>query len=330
MKKLSNYINFCLDLDSYYEGNCKLANKNFDKCISFYINDGAFLGRFVRFDNVINTILEKHSYPLPVSGALAESCTLGGLLSGLLKYEGLFTLQTKSSGPIDMVVVDVTSDGKMRACANFNAEHLKKAQTLRKTEGEIEETPNLLGNGYLAFTVDQGNKEQMYQGIVDLQGKTLSDCAMRYFKMSEQIETYLQLYVKAPDNNNSQWQTAGIILQKVANEGGKDIFATEEEQAEAWNEALIFAKSLQIDEIFNNDITIEDILHRLYHNNKLVISAEKNYIFGCRCSREKLLHTIQSFSKEEINSMVKNNKITAECHFCSEKYVFEKGEVLSH
>ena len=307
-----------------------MVNKNFDKCVSFYVNNGAFLGRIVRLDEVVNTILRKHAYPLPVSAVLAESCSLGVLLSSMLKYDGLFTLQTKTSGPIDMVVVDVKSDGKVRACATFDEAHLQKAQKLRKKEGEIEESPHLMGGGYLAFTVDQGDKANLYQGVVDLQGKNLSECAMRYFKMSEQIETYLQLYLQVPDENHKEWKSAGIVLQKMPSEGGKNVFATEEEKNEAWNEAVVFAQSLQKEEIFADNITAEDILHRLYHSSGLVLGGEKQYEFGCRCNREKLLNTLKSFPKEEIEAMVEKGKITADCRFCSEKYVFEKGEILPH
>ena len=68
----------------------------------------------------------------------------------------------------------------------------------------------------------------------------------------------------------------------------------------------------------------------LYHDNKLVITESKEYKFGCRCNREKLLKTLRSFGEEEIEHLAENGKITAECNFCSEKYVFDKGEILSH
>lgn len=307
-----------------------MANTNFDRCTSFYLNNGAFLGRIVRLQDVVNTILQKHKYPLAVSGALAESCALGALLSSLLKYDGLFTLQTKSSGPVGMLVVDVNSSGKMRACATFDEERLTKAQHLRKKDGELEETPHLLGGGYLAFTVDQGDKANLYQGVVDLQGKTLSECAMRYFKMSEQVETYLQLFLKAPENEHEPWKSAGIVIQKIPSEGGKKSFATEEERDKAWEEAVVFAKSLAAGEVFDENLSNEQILHRLYHSSNMAFGTEKKYEFGCRCNREKLLAVMRSFSPEELDEMAKNNKISAECNFCSEKYEFEKGEICAH
>ena len=65
-------------------------------------------------------------------------------------------MQLQGNGPVSTIVADVTSDGKIRACANYDKEHLEKAWALRKNEGEIEATPHLLGTGTLAFTIDDG------------------------------------------------------------------------------------------------------------------------------------------------------------------------------
>lgn len=113
-----------------------MVNKNFDKCVSFHIEDGAFMGRLVRLDEVVNTIVGKHCYPKPVSAVVAESTALGALLASALKYDGLFTLQTKSSGPVTMVVVDVSSDGTIRACATFDENAFKKRRNSAKPKAK--------------------------------------------------------------------------------------------------------------------------------------------------------------------------------------------------
>ena len=86
--------------------------------------------------------------------------------------------------------------------------------------------------------------------------------------------------------------------------------------------------SLTADEIFNAELSAEDLLTRLYHSNNLVITKSAEYKFGCRCSREKLLKTLRSFDKKEIENLAENNQITADCRFCSEKYIFDKGEII--
>lgn len=302
--------------------------KNFDTCVSFHIDNGAFRGRFIRMSNVLDVILGKHCYPKPVSAVIAESSVLAAMLASSLKYKGLFTLQTQSNGPVSMVVVDVNSEGVVRACARFDENRLNKSQELRKTVGEIEAAPHLMGEGHLAFTVDQGEGTELYQGVVDLQGKTLTECALRYFKQSEQIDTYLQLYLQAPDENNQNWKAAGVMIQKMPEIGGKKIDS--EELDEAWNEAKIFMQSLKEEEVFDDNLSPEEVLGRLYHSNNLVISSLKDYSFGCRCSREKLLGTLSSFSQEEIEHIAEKNKISASCQFCSEQYVFDKGELIKH
>ena len=296
-------------------------NQNFDTCVSFFIDNGAYQGRLIRMSSVLDTIIGKHCYPRPVAAVVAESTVLAAL-----KYEGLFTLQTQSNGAVSMVVVDVTSEGKIRACASFDEEHLKQNQELRKTSGEIEAAPHLMGKGHLAFTVDQGPNTELYQGIVDLQGKNLTECALRYFKQSEQIDTDLKLFLQAPEGESGSWLAAGIMLQKMPLKGGNE--SSPEEMEEAWNEAKVFMESLTQDEVFDAELTSEQLLHRLFHANNLSISKCKNYSFGCRCSREKLLQTLSTFSEDDINAMLENNKVTATCHFCSEKYVFDKGELI--
>ncbi len=301
-------------------------NQNFDTCVSFFIDNGAYQGRLIRMSSVLDTIIGKHCYPRPVAAVVAESTVLAAILASTLKYEGLFTLQTQSNGAVSMVVVDVTSEGKIRACASFDEEHLKQNQELRKTSGEIEAAPHLMGKGHLAFTVDQGPNTELYQGIVDLQGKNLTECALRYFKQSEQIDTDLKLFLQAPEGESGSWLAAGIMLQKMPLKGGNE--SSPEEMEEAWNEAKVFMESLTQDEVFDAELTSEQLLHRLFHANNLSISKCKNYSFGCRCSREKLLQTLSTFSEDDINAMLENNKVTATCHFCSEKYVFDKGELI--
>ena len=229
-----------------------------------------------------------------------------------------------------MVVVDVSSQGLIRACANFNQEALNKALALRKAdETELLEAPHYMGGGHLAFTVDQGSKTDLYQGIVDLQGKTLSECALRYFKQSEQIETYLQLFLQAPNETEKKWKAAGILLQKLPDNGGK-ISSDTETLDENWKEATILAQSLRREEVFDDNLSDEEILHRLFHANDLRLSNIKEYHFGCRCSREKLFNTLHAMSAKDIEDMCENNKITATCHFCGTVYSFDKGELISH
>jgi len=308
-----------------------VKNNYFDTAVSFHIDNGAYRGRIIRLSNSLDILLNKHKLSLPVSGVIAESTALATVLASSLKYDGLFTLQTKTNGPVPMVVVDVTSDGNIRSYAQADQEWIDKSQTKRKSLGEIEPAPHLMGLGHLAFTVDQGKKTDSYQGIVELKGNTLADCALKYFKQSEQIDTALKIFIQAPKEGETfGWKAFAMMLQKMPETGGKikkDV--TKEDMDASWEEAKIFMDSLSKEEALNEELAPEELAHRLYHSNELQFDNIKNYNFKCRCSKDKLLTTLQSFSDKEIDEVAdEKGQIVVDCNFCSEKYVFEKGELI--
>lgn len=297
-----------------------------DKCISFSLDNNAFRGRIVRLDHILSDIFAPRRYPQNVEAAMSETTALGIMLASLMKYDGYFTLQMQGDGPISVLVTDVTSKGVVRTAAKFDEQKMIAAQELRKTEGELEATPHWLGRGSLIFTIDQGKNTDLYQGIVDLKGKNLAECAMRYFKQSEQIDTYLRLFVRP---NDKEWQAAGILIQKMPANGGKESESPENAE-ELWNEAKILTDSLKDEEIFDRNLPLEDILYRLYHEHKVAVVKESEYHFGCRCSREKLFATLSNMKPEDIESLAENGKIVATCNFCGQTYSFDKGELIKH
>ena len=119
------------------------------------------------------------------------------------------------------------------------------------------------------------------------------------------------------------------MLQKLPATGGKVREGADID--EAWNEAVTFMQSLKDDEVFDDALSPEELLHRLYHSSKLVITKNKEYRFGCRCSRDKLLNPLPSSGEEKKNTRPpSHNQVSATCNFCSEKYVFDKGELIRH
>ena len=80
----------------------------------FQIDASGLRGRLVRLGPVLDEILTRHDYPEPVALMLGEAIALAAALAGALKYDGVFTLQTRGDGPIRLLVADVTSAGALR------------------------------------------------------------------------------------------------------------------------------------------------------------------------------------------------------------------------
>src|SRR5664280_1365023 len=171
-------------------------------------------GRVVRLGPVVDQILTRHAYPVPVAKLLGEAVVLTIMLGSALKIDGRFILQTKTDGPVRMLVVDFTAPGKVRACAGFDKDRVAATIASGKADAGA-----LLGHGHLAMTVDQGPDMSRYQGLVALDGGTLEDAAHEYFLRSEQIPTRVRLAVGEEwrggegERPRHRWRAGGMLLQ---------------------------------------------------------------------------------------------------------------------
>ena len=157
-----------------------------DLVLPFEIKPLGVRGRLVRLGAVVDDILHRHDYPPAVSALLAEAVALTAMLGASLKFDGKFILQTKTDGPVDMIVADYRVARKAaRLCP------LRPRPSWQALDHPGQAA--LLGKGYLAMTVDQGADMERYQGIVPLEGEDLTAAAHGYFAKSEQIPTRLRM-----------------------------------------------------------------------------------------------------------------------------------------
>jgi molecular chaperone Hsp33 len=300
-----------------------------DLIVPFQIEATALRGRLVRFNTAVDKIIAQHGYPDAVASLLCEAVTLAGLLAGALKYDGVFTLQTKGDGPVKLIVADVTSAGAVRGYAQYDAEALAAAGT------EGPPVPRLLGGGYLAFTVDQGENTDRYQGIVALEGGTLAECAAHYFAQSEQIATGIKLAVTRgtpdADGKPGPWRAGGLMLQRLPTEGGEAENEPEravETQDEGWNRALSFLGSCSSSELTDSALAPEDLLYRLFHEDGVRAWPAQRLQALCRCSRERISRVLRSLPREELTELVEEDgQVSVNCEFCSTDYRFSPAEI---
>ncbi|SMH57095.1 Hsp33 family molecular chaperone [Azospirillum agricola] len=294
-----------------------------DLVLPFQIEASRLRGRMVKLGPAIDEILTRHDYPPTIARFLAETAALAVLLASMLKYEGIFTLQTKGEGAVKMMVADVTSVGDVRAYAQFDAAELAKAER----DVDIAPAAALLGKGYIAFTVDQGPDTDRYQGIVELYGKTLTDCVQHYFRQSEQIDTGLTVAVDRatnPDGTPGGWRAGGIMVQRLPQEQG--VLASDDE--DDWRRAMALMASVTGEELLDRDLPAADLLYRLFHEDGVRTYAEHGLRFGCRCSRERVETMLQSLPREEVQELkIDDGRVEVTCQFCSTDYHFTDADL---
>lgn len=292
-------------------------------------------GRCVKLGPALDDILMRHAYPAPVAHLLAEAAALAVLLGSALKFEGRFQLQARTSGIVDLVVVDFETPDSFRAMARFDAARLAEASDLSAAA--------LLGEGQLALTVDQGSASSRYQGVVALEGAGLEEAAQAYFRQSEQIPTKLRLAAgQVLDRSGAHIRAGGILVQFLPTSAdrmrrldlppgdapeGSDILMAENldlTEDDAWREARLLVATVEDHELIDPTLSAERLVYRLFHESGAEGYPGIALKEQCRCSRPRILGMLKRFSEEDRRDMVADHgQIAIACEFCSRNYVFE-------
>ncbi len=291
---------------------------------TFQLEESQIRGRAVRLGSILNDILEPHAYPEPVAHLVAETITLALLLSSMLKYDGIFTLQTKGNGPVNMLVADVTSEGHVRGCASFDPVRFEHAQAqlsaLEAKESSQNHLAQYLGKGYIAFTVDPKDTSDRYQGIVELKGASLVDCVQHYFAQSEQIGTGIKMAV---GKRGKAWRAGGIMLQHMPEEGKNPEAGGSNTREDDWRRSMILLDTSSEHEMLDPSLPTNDLLFRLFHEEGVRVYNPEPLIAKCRCNEERIENMLFTMPEDDLDHMAIRGKIEVKCEFCSHEYIFD-------
>lgn len=266
----------------------------------FLFDDSPVRGALVFLDDTWQQVLSRHSYPLPVRNVLGEMMAAAALLGANLKFDGTLVLQMHGTGALRLAVVECTHERTMRATA--------------KWEGSPERQPlaQLLGEGgkFVLTLEPRLDKAQTWQGIVALEGESVSEMLENYMRRSEQLDTRLIL---ASDSARA----AGLLLQRLPDGQG---------DPDGWGRAQSLAETLKSEEL----LTLEplQILHRLYHEETVRVFDAESVAFACTCSRERVGEMLKMLGVHEAGEILcEQGSIEIGCDFCNQRYVFDEDEV---
>ncbi|HTP82104.1 MAG TPA: Hsp33 family molecular chaperone HslO [Alphaproteobacteria bacterium] len=306
-----------------------------DIVLPFQIAPSGLRGRLVRLGPAVDQILRQHDYPAPVATTLAEMVAIAAALAITLKYEGVFTMQIKGDGPVRLMVADVTTEGALRGYAQFDA---KAVAALGPDRPSV---PRLFGAGHLAFTVDQGSHTERYQGIVELTGSTLAECAHHYFRQSEQFQAGLKVAAAAhPASDGTQrWRAGALMLQRLPPEGaqgsaeGRDLEipldAALEDAEESWRRALMLASSATSAELVDPNLLAWQLVDRLYLAEGVRIFRPHEMTHACRCSRERVENVLRMLPADELDTLKIDDRVEVRCEFCNRLHVFDSRDLAA-
>ncbi len=282
----------------------------------FMIEASGLRGRLIRMGPTLSDVIRRHDLPPTVQSLMAEFAVLAATLSAALKFDGVFSLQAKGNGPVGLMAADISSDGGVRAYASVSGD------VPSPMEIKGSPVPRLLGAGYLAFTVDQGEHTELYQGIVELQGATLIECVHHYFQQSDQFSAAITL-AAAPDGDGG-WRGGALMLQRLP-EG--ELSIRKEKMDEAWRRATVLMSSCEKDELTGRALSAHELLFRLFHEDGVRVFDTHPLRFSCRCSRERAQGILTMLSQDDIEEYKIEGRISITCEFCNTEEWFDSAEI---
>jgi molecular chaperone Hsp33 len=282
-------------------------NKLPDTLQRFVFENTPIRGNLVNLTSTLQLALNKQHLPAGLKRALGELMAASALLTATLKMSGSLVLQIQSKGALKLLVVECNSEFGIRATA--------------KWKGEVSDEQNLfdlIAHGQFMITLDPKDGRQAYQGIVPLEGDSISTILENYMLRSEQIDTRIWLHC---DGNSA----AGMLLQKLP-ETMNQVTQTEDLSAQdldAWNRVGHLASTITDDELLN--LPTETLLKRLFHEEDVRLFEASHTKFYCSCSRESVSGMLRMLGNEELTSIIEEQgKIEVNCDFCNAHYSFDK------
>ena len=256
----------------------------------------------------------------PVRALLGEMTAAGLLMQSSIKFDGALVLQLHGDGPLKLAVVEVKSSLRFRATANVVG-NIEVGAGLR-------EMVNPGGTGRCAITLDPKDRlpgTQPYQGVVPLYGdhgeplSALSEVLSHYMLQSEQLDT--RLVLAANDET-----AAGLLVQRMPLSGSGNLGGGDDEQHigrnEDFNRIALLAGTLGSEELLA--LPSEEILRRLFWEERLRVFDPKPTAFACSCSTERVSSMLQGLGQAEVESIIEEqSRVEVCCDFCGQQYRFD-------
>ncbi|MDH1662296.1 Hsp33 family molecular chaperone HslO [Stenotrophomonas sp. GD03777] len=283
---------------------------NPDSLIRFLLPDAGVRGVHVHLQATWQEILSHAAYPDAAAELLGEACVASALFTGHTKIDGRLSVQLRSSTALRTLFAECTAAGTLRGIAQLSE------------GGDAPRDLSRLGDdAILAITIENPGLDprepQRYQSLVALTAPELDEAFEDYFRQSEQLPTRLLL---AADRNGA----AGLLLQKLPGDEGDE---------DGWARASALFETLGKAELLATPA--EQLLHRLFHEERPELLGGKPLSFACSCScsRERVAGMLQSLGEEEARAAAEaTGAVEVRCEFCGREYHFPLTEfgILFH
>ncbi len=263
-------------------------------------------GAIVHLGEAWQQMQHGRDYQPTVAQLLGETAAVTALIAAQLKQPGRLTLQLRSGGPIQLLIMDCNEALQIRGMARSNPVVLPAP------------VPELLGThqgGQLLMSLDLPTARQPYQSFVPLAGDSMSAIFEHYLEQSEQQPS--RLFATA-----SPKAAACLFLQKMPDADSRD--------PDGWHRVTQLASTVKTAELLELDA--ESLLGRLFHEDMnaqgIRLYDPQPVAYHCPEDWEKVRDIVRNIGRADAETILaEHGEILIRDDICNRDYRFSPQDV---
>jgi len=217
----------------------------------------------------------------------------------------------QGDGPLGQIMADADAEGHARGYVQHPHVHRPL-----NDQGKLD-VAGAVGSGFLYVLKDFGTGEP-YRGSVPLVSGEIGEDFTYYFTVSEQIPSAVGVGVLVNPDLSVQ-AAGGWIIQRLP--------GADDEVVERVIERV--GQLPPVSSMVAEGIGAEQLLERVAGpEGKPCVHQVVPLTFFCTCSRQRVQGMLRALGRDEVQSILQEQGMAEiHCHFCNERYVFDKEEL---
>lgn len=260
--------------------------------------------------------IRRHQTSPTVTAAFGRVLTGTLLLGSSLKEFDRLTVRIECDGAVKGIVAETTAKGKVRGYVRN-----PQAELPPKEDGKFN-VSGIVGSGMFHVTreagYDVGAYYAPYHGSVPLVSGEMGEDFAYYLAKSEQIPSAVLLGVLLQNAEPFVKAAGGVILQMMP--GANEHIITMIEDT--------IRHAPHLTSIIGENTMPHDLAKLALGEIDFEVLEEKEVGFACNCSMERAISLIGSLGREEVESMLREDKgAQMTCGFCNETYILDESQL---
>nr|WP_106782186.1 Hsp33 family molecular chaperone HslO [Lysinibacillus timonensis] len=273
--------------------------------------DGNVRAFAARTTETVGEAQRRHNTWPTATAALGRTITAGVIMGAMLKGEDKLTVKIEGNGPTGPIIVDSNAKGEVRGFVTNPQVHFDL-----NSVGKLDVRRAVGTEGAVTVVKDLGLRD-MFSGQTPIVSGEIAEDFTYYFAVSEQVPSSVGLGVLVnPDN--TVLASGGFIVQLLPGCDEETITKIEKH----------LSNIEPVSKMIEKGYTPEEILEAVLGGGNVKILDTLPVSFKCQCSKERFGAAIMSLGVGEIQEMIdEDGGAEAQCHFCLEKYNYDKAEL---